>query len=83
MHFRKFNAHNVGFFHPRDAETGRRESILSVFANHPEDVTREQFVRTAFLDFKYIEAGLGDLVKVSLEVRRLRPAAPMGGSART
>jgi hypothetical protein len=67
MHFRKFNGQSIGFFHPRDAETGRRESILSVFVNHPVDVTRAQFIRTAFSDFKYFEAGLGDLVKVSMD----------------
>ena len=83
MHFRKFNAQNVGFFHPRDAETGRRESILSVFANHPEDVTREQFVRTAFSDFKYIEAGLGDLVKVSLDTAQTRLAGTKNCCFRT
>ena len=66
-HFRKFNGQSIGFFHPRDAETGRRESILSVFVNHPVDVTRAQFIRTAFSDFKYFEAGLGDLVKVSMD----------------
>ena len=30
-------------------------------------VTREVFIRTAFADFKWIEAGLGDLVKVTLD----------------
>ena len=66
-HFRKFNGQGIGFFHPRDPDTGRRESILSVFVNHPVEVTRAQFIRTAFSDFKYFEAGLGELVKVSMD----------------
>ena len=64
-HFHKFGGLGVGFYRPRDAESGRKESIVSMFVNHPPNMTRQDFIRAAFAEFKYIDAGLGELIKVS------------------
>ena len=37
-----------------------------MFVNHPQDVERGAFIRKAFRDFKWIDAGMGELIKVSL-----------------
>ena len=65
-HFHKHGGVGVGFFRPRDPASGRRESILTMFVNHPQDVERGTFIRKAFRDFKWIDAGMGELIKVSL-----------------
>ena len=65
-HFHKHSGVGVGFFRPRDPASGRRESILTMFVNHPQDVERGVFIRKAFRDFKWIDAGMGELIKVSL-----------------
>ena len=67
-HFYKHGGMGVGFFRPRDAASGRRESILTMFINHPHDIERGAFIRRAFQDFKWIDAGLGELIKVSLRM---------------
>ena len=47
-HFHKHGGVGVGFFRPRDPASGRRESILTMFVNHPQDVERGAFFAKRF-----------------------------------
>ena len=66
-HFLSFNAHNVGFHKHRDARSGRFEQGLIGFVNHPVTVSRAEFIMTTFQDLKYVDAGMGELVKLALD----------------
>ena len=66
-HFMGYNAHNVGFHKHRDERSGRLAQGLIGFVNHPETVSRAEFITTTFQDLKYIDAGMGELVKLTLD----------------
>ena len=65
-HFKGHGAHNIGFFKARDEHTGRAAHTLTGFVNHPETVTRKQFITAAFKDIQYFNAAMGELAKVIL-----------------
>ena len=66
-HFKSYNAHNVGFHKHRDEQSGRFVQGLTGFVNHPTNVGRGEFIATAFQDLKYVNAGMGELVKLTLD----------------
>ena len=66
-HFKSYNAHNVGFHKHRDEQSGRFVQGLTGFVNHPTNVGRDEFIATAFQDLKYVNAGMGELVKLTLD----------------
>jgi len=66
-HFMSHNAHNVGFHKHRDERSGRLSQGLTGFVNHPATVSRADFITTTFQDLKYIDAGMGELVKLTLD----------------
>ena len=67
QHFKKYDAHNVGFHKHRDEHSGRFVQGLTGFVNHPANVSRGDFITTAFQELKYINAGMGELVKLTLD----------------
>ena len=71
-HFKSYNAHNVGFHKHRDEHSGRFVQGLTGFVNHPTNVSRGEFIVTAFQDLKYVNAGMGELVTTSKPCRALR-----------
>ena len=66
-HFKSYNAHNVGFHKHRDEQSGRFVQGLTGFVNHPTNVSREEFIVNAFQELKYVNAGMGELVKLTLD----------------
>ena len=66
-HFLGHSAHNVGFHKHRDERSGRNAQGLIGFVNHPVTVSRAEFIATAFQDLKYVNAGMGELVKLTLD----------------
>jgi hypothetical protein len=66
-HFKSYNAHNIGFHKHRDEHSGRFVQGLTGFVNHPTNVGRGEFIVTAFQDLKYVNAGMGELVKLTLD----------------
>ena len=66
-HFLGHGAHNVGFHKHRDERSGRSAQGLVGFVNHPVTVSRAEFITTTFQDLKYVDAGMGELVKLTLD----------------
>ena len=66
-HFESRGAHNVGFHKQRDDRTGRSAQAIVGFVNHPQETPRSEFIVTAFNGVKYVNAGMGQLVKLKLD----------------
>ena len=66
-HFESRGAHNVGFHKQRDDRTGRSAQAIVGFVNHPQETSRSEFIVTAFNGVKYVNAGMGELVKLKLD----------------
>jgi hypothetical protein len=67
QHFESFDGHNVGFHKHRNEHSGRFVQGLTGFVNHPTDVRRGDFIVKAFNELKYVNAGMGELVKLTLD----------------
>merc|ERR1712086_789436 len=65
-HFGAFGARDIGFFKAQDERTGRNNMNLTAFVNHPKEITRKEFIVTAFKDVKFVNAGMGELTKLML-----------------
>ena len=64
-HFARYGGEGVGFIVPYN-EDGDLEPKLTVFVNHPKDMSRKDFIRQAFPEIKYYDIGVSEPAKFKL-----------------